>query len=85
MLIAATNSLENIDPTILRAGRLHLQLKVDLPNLESGLAIFQVRDRERPLQDVDLTAKRAQDKRKIQKCPRLNTWSTPGAVSSTRV
>ena len=54
LLIAATNRPENIDPAILRAGRLDLQLKVDLPNLESRLAILQVHNQDRPLQDVDL-------------------------------
>ena len=55
LLIAATNRPENIDPAMLRAGRLDLQLKVDLPNLESRLAILQVHNHDRPLQDVDLT------------------------------
>lgn len=55
LLIAATNRPENIDPAILRSGRLDLQLKVDLPNLDSRLAILQVHNRDRPLQDVDLT------------------------------
>lgn len=55
LLIAATNRPENIDPAMLRAGRLDLQLKVDLPNLDSRLAILQVHNHDRPLQDVDLT------------------------------
>jgi transitional endoplasmic reticulum ATPase len=33
---------------------LDLQLKVDLPNSSSRLAILQVHNQERPLQDVDL-------------------------------
>lgn len=55
LLIAATNRPENIDPAMLRAGRLDLQLKVDLPNLESRLVILQIHNHDRPLQDVDLT------------------------------
>ncbi|MDF5720746.1 MAG: AAA family ATPase [Rhizonema sp. PD37] len=54
LLIAATNRLDAIDPAILRAGRLDLQLLVDLPNLESRLSILEVHNLERPLQDVNL-------------------------------
>ena len=54
LVIAATNRPDTLDPAILRAGRLDLQLLVDLPNLESRLAILQVHNQERPLQDVNL-------------------------------
>lgn len=54
LVIAATNRPDTLDPALLRAGRLDLQLKVDLPNLESRLAILQVHNQDRPLQDVDL-------------------------------
>ncbi len=54
LVIAATNRPDALDPAILRAGRLDLQLLVDLPNLESRLAILQVHNLERPLQDVNL-------------------------------
>ncbi len=54
LVIAATNRPDALDSAILRAGRLDLQLLVDLPNLESRLAILQVHNQDRPLQDVDL-------------------------------
>ncbi|GAX41479.1 cell division protein FtsH [Tolypothrix sp. NIES-4075] len=54
LVIAATNRPDALDSAILRAGRLDLQLLVDLPNLESRLAILQVHNQDRPLQDVNL-------------------------------
>ncbi|MBD2773085.1 AAA family ATPase [Iningainema tapete] len=54
LVIAATNRPDALDPAILRAGRLDLQLLVDLPNLDSRLAILQVHNQERPLEDVNL-------------------------------
>ncbi|WP_460204332.1 AAA family ATPase [Scytonema sp. NUACC21] len=54
LVIAATNRPDALDPALLRAGRLDLQLKVDLPNLESRWAILQVYNQERPLQNVNL-------------------------------
>jgi transitional endoplasmic reticulum ATPase len=55
LLIGATNRPDAIDPALLRAGRLDLQLKVDLPDIESRYAILQVHNRDRPLQTVDLS------------------------------
>ncbi|MBM0740518.1 AAA family ATPase [Phormidium sp. CLA17] len=55
LLIGATNRPDALDPAILRSGRLDLQLKVDLPDLDSRLAILQVHNRDRPLSTVDLT------------------------------
>lgn len=54
LLIGATNRPESLDPALLRSGRLDLQLKVDLPSLESRLAILQVHNQDRPLVGVDL-------------------------------
>jgi len=54
LVIGATNRPDAIDPALLRAGRLDLQLKVDLPNLESRLQILQVYNQGRPLLNVDL-------------------------------
>jgi len=56
LLIGATNRPDALDPALLRAGRLDLQLKVDLPDSDSRLAILQVHNRDRPLADVDLAA-----------------------------
>lgn len=55
LLIGATNRPDAIDPALLRAGRLDLQLKIDLPDQQSRLAILQVHNRERPLAEVNLT------------------------------
>ncbi|MBD1997816.1 AAA family ATPase [Leptolyngbya sp. FACHB-541] len=54
LLIGATNRPETLDPALLRAGRLDVQLKVDLPDQASRLAILQVHNRKRPLASVDL-------------------------------
>lgn len=55
LLVGATNRPDAIDPALLRAGRLDLQIKVDLPDLDSRLAILEVHNGDRPLADVDLS------------------------------
>jgi transitional endoplasmic reticulum ATPase len=55
LLVGATNRPEALDPALLRAGRLDLQLKVDLPNQESRLDILRVHNGDRPLTNVNLT------------------------------
>ncbi|MCY7324407.1 MAG: AAA family ATPase [Phormidesmis sp. CAN_BIN36] len=54
LLIGATNRPEALDSALLRAGRLDLQIKVDLPNQASRFSILQVHNHDRPLADVDL-------------------------------
>ena len=54
ILIGATNRPDALDPALLRAGRLDIQLKVDLPDTDGRLAILTVHNQDRPLQDVDL-------------------------------
>jgi len=56
LLIGATNRPDALDPALLRAGRLDLQIKIDLPDVASRLAILQVHNGDRPLADVDLAA-----------------------------
>ena len=56
LLIGATNRPEALDPALLRAGRLDLQIKVDLPDQASRFSILQVHNHDRPLADVDLHA-----------------------------
>jgi transitional endoplasmic reticulum ATPase len=60
LLIGATNRPETLDPALLRAGRLDLQLKIDLPDQASRLAILEVHNSDRPLADVDLSLWAAQ-------------------------
>lgn len=55
LLIGATNRPEALDPALLRAGRLDLQIKVDLPDQANRLAILQVHNSDRPLANLDLT------------------------------
>nr|WP_290224772.1 AAA family ATPase [Trichocoleus desertorum] len=55
LLIGATNRPEALDPALLRSGRLDLQLKVDLPDQASRLAILEVHNSDRPLAAVDLS------------------------------
>lgn len=54
LVIGATNRPDALDPALLRAGRLDLQMKVDLPDLASRLAILEVHSHGRPLDGVDL-------------------------------
>ena len=55
LLVAATNRPNALDPALLRAGRLDLQIKIDLPDLASRLAILTVHNSDRPLSpDIDL-------------------------------
>ncbi len=54
LLIGATNRPEALDPALLRAGRLDLQIKVDLPDQASRFSILQVHNHDRPLADIDL-------------------------------
>jgi len=60
LLVGATNRPDAIDPALMRAGRLDLQLKVDLPDGESRLSILQVHNRDRLLTGVDLANLAAQ-------------------------
>lgn len=55
LLVGATNRPDALDPALLRAGRLDLQLKIDLPDATSRLAILQVHNQDRPLGDVVLS------------------------------
>jgi transitional endoplasmic reticulum ATPase len=60
ILVGATNRPDALDPALLRAGRLDIQLKVDLPDVESRQAILVVHNQDRPLKDVDLATWAAQ-------------------------
>ncbi|MBD1912905.1 MULTISPECIES: AAA family ATPase [unclassified Leptolyngbya] len=60
LLVGATNRPDALDAALLRAGRLDLQIKIDLPDEPSRLAILQVHNEDRPLSEVDLAALAAQ-------------------------
>jgi transitional endoplasmic reticulum ATPase len=55
LLVAATNRPDALDPALMRAGRLDLQLKIDLPDAASRLEILTVHNGDRPLSQVDLS------------------------------
>ena len=54
LVVAATNRYDSLDPALLRSGRLDLQLQVELPDVESRLAILDIHNRDRPLVGIDL-------------------------------
>jgi len=54
LLVAATNRPDALDPALMRAGRLDLQLKIDLPDAASRLDILTVHNGDRPLSEVNL-------------------------------
>ena len=54
LLVGATNRPDALDSALLRAGRLDLQIKVDLPDQASRLAILKVHNQDRPLEEVNL-------------------------------
>jgi len=54
IVVAATNRRDALDPALLRAGRLDLQLLIDLPEETARLAILRVHNQGRPLENVDL-------------------------------
>jgi transitional endoplasmic reticulum ATPase len=54
LVIGATNRPDALDEALRRAGRLDIQLKVDLPDAAGRLAILQVHNGDRPLHDVNL-------------------------------
>ena len=54
LLVAATNRPDALDPALLRSGRLDIQLKIDLPDEPSRLAILRVHNGNRPLEQIDL-------------------------------
>ena len=56
LLIGATNRPSALDPAILRAGRIDLQLEIGLPDAAGRLAILQVHNSDRPLDAIDLNA-----------------------------
>lgn len=57
LVIGATNRFDALDPALVRAGRLELQLKIDLPDTAARAAILQACNRTRPLAPaVDLAS-----------------------------
>ena len=57
LVMAATNSIEHLDPAVIRPGRFDRHIRIDLPDAEARRAIFLTELDERPTAaDIDLDA-----------------------------
>src|SRR5829696_8267688 len=55
LVVAATNSLEHLDPAVIRPGRFDRHIRIDLPDAAARRAIFRSELDDRPVaRDVDL-------------------------------
>ena len=55
LVMAATNSVEHLDPAVIRPGRFDRHIRIDLPDADARRAIFEAELDDRPAaQDVDL-------------------------------
>ncbi len=55
LVMAATNSIEHLDPAVIRPGRFDRHIRIDLPDAPARRAIFQVELDNRPAaRDIDL-------------------------------
>jgi transitional endoplasmic reticulum ATPase len=54
LVMAATNSIEHLDPAVIRPGRFDRHIRIDLPDAEARRAIFQTELEERPTGPIDL-------------------------------
>jgi transitional endoplasmic reticulum ATPase len=48
LVMAATNSIEHLDPAVIRAGRFDRHIRIDLPDAQARKAIFEAELDERP-------------------------------------
>ena len=57
LVMAATNSIEHLDPAVIRPGRFDRHIRIDLPDAPAREAIFRVELEDRPAADgIDLDA-----------------------------
>ena len=55
LVMAATNSVDHLDPAVIRPGRFDRHIRIDLPDAEARRAIFQAELRDRPVsRGIDL-------------------------------
>jgi transitional endoplasmic reticulum ATPase len=55
LVMAATNSIEHLDPAVIRPGRFDRHIRIDLPDAAARQAVFQAELKERPVaRDIDL-------------------------------
>ena len=53
--MAATNSIEHLDPAVIRPGRFDRHIRIDLPDADARRAIFEAELDDRPTaRDIDL-------------------------------
>ena len=53
MVVGATNLLSNIDPAILRPGRMDNKIFIDPPDMEARIEAFKLYMKDRPQGDID--------------------------------
>ncbi|HWG55212.1 MAG TPA: AAA family ATPase [Gaiellaceae bacterium] len=71
LVMAATNSIEHLDPAVVRPGRFDRHIRIDLPDAEARRAIFETELDERPVQPgIDL-----------EELVRRTEGMTPAAIS----
>jgi hypothetical protein len=71
LVMAATNSIEHLDPAVIRPGRFDRHIRIDLPDAEARRAIFTAELDERP------TAPGIE----LEELVRLTEGMTPAAIS----
>jgi transitional endoplasmic reticulum ATPase len=49
LVMAATNSIEHLDPAVIRPGRFDRHIRIDLPDADARRAIFDAELRDRPI------------------------------------
>ena len=71
LVMAATNSIEHLDPAVIRPGRFDRHIRIDLPDAEARRSIFQAELADRPAaKDLDL-----------EELVRRTEGMTPAAIS----
>ena len=71
LVMAATNSIEHLDPAVVRPGRFDRHIRIDLPDAEARRAIFETELDERPVEPgIDL-----------EELVRRTEGMTPAAIS----
>ena len=71
LVMAATNSIEHLDPAVIRPGRFDRHIRIDLPDAEARQAIFEAELEDRPAaKDLDL-----------EELVRRTEGMTPAAIS----
>ena len=71
LVMAATNSIEHLDPAVIRPGRFDRHIRIDLPDAEARRSIFQAELADRPTaDDIDL-----------EELVRRTEGMTPAAIS----